>query len=120
MAEKIELRNSTVNLNEFQQVVDTSFKYFTKPVEQQDPDTVEELFRLYRKLFFSIPATGTNSHETLVLESLKVYTLDLTSQTAPLQAEITDLRRRLLEANEQIQELTQQITTVSNVPTTIQ
>ena len=119
MAEKIELVNNTVNLTEFNQVVDTSFKYFTKPVEQQDPDTVEELFRLYRKLFFNIPPTGTNSHETLVLESLKVYTLDLTAETAPLQAEIADLRQRLLEANEQIQELSQQITIVSNVPTAL-
>jgi hypothetical protein len=119
MAEKIELVNNTVNLTEFNQVVDTSFKYFTRAVEQQDPDTVEELFRLYRKLFFNIPPTGTNSHETLVLESLKVYTLDLSSETAPLQAEIADLRQRLLEANEQIQELSQQITIVSNVPATI-
>lgn len=120
MAEKIQLRNSTVDQNAFEQVVDTSFKYFTKPVEQQDPDSVEELFRLYRKLYFNIPATGTNSHETLVVESLKVYTLDLTAETAPLQAEIADLRQRLLDANEQIQELTQQITAISNVPATLQ
>jgi chromosome segregation ATPase len=66
-----------------------------------------------------ISPTGTNSHETLVLESLKVYTLDLSSETAHLQAEIADLRQRLLEANEQIQELSQQITIVSNVPATI-
>lgn len=119
MAEKLQLRNNTVDLKDFQQVVDTSFKYFTKPVEQQDPDTVEELFRLYRKLYFSIPPTGTNSHETLVLESLKVYTLDLSAETAPLQAEIADLRQRLLAANEQVQELTQQLTAISNVPTSI-
>lgn len=119
MAERIQLRNSTVDLGEFEQVVDTSFKYFTKPVIQQDPDTVEELFRLYRKLYFSITPTGTNSHETLVLESLKVYTLDLSAETAPLQAEIADLRQRLLQANEQVQELTQQITATSYVPTSI-
>lgn len=119
MAERIQLRNNTVDLGEFEQVVDTSFKYFTKPVIQQDPDTVEELFRLYRKLYFNITPTGINSHETLVLESLKVYTLDLSAQTAPLQAEITDLRQRLLQANEQVQELTQQIAATSYVATSI-
>lgn len=121
MAEEIKLKNNTVQLNELNRVVDTSFKYFTKPDPQQaDPDTVAELFRLYRKLFFTIPPTGENSHETLVIESLKVYDLDLSAETAPLQAEIADLRQRLLESNEQVQELTQQMTTLANATANIQ
>ena len=74
---------------------------------QEDPDTVEELFRLYSKLYLEVPSTGEYSHEYLVKESSKIYQPEGITNVDidPLLAEVADLRQRLLEANEQIQEL---------------
>ena len=110
MAERVELVKQGVNSKEYIQVVDTSFKYFTPPVTQLATDTVEELFRLYDKLYLEIPTYGsTNSHEYIVIQSSKIYQVDNSAELAPLVAEITDLRQRLLQANEEIQELSAQL-----------
>ena len=108
MANEIQLVKSAVKRADLEKVVDTSFNYFAPAIEPVDNDTPEELFRIYRKLYLELPATGNNSHQTLVEESSKIYTPQGMSTTdfEPLLAEITDLRRRLLSANEQILELT--------------
>lgn len=107
MANEVQLKKSAVKRADLENVVDTSFNYFAKPVETTDPDTVTELFRLYNKLYLEIPATGPESHQVLVEESSKIYTPEgmSTADIEPLLAEITDLRTKLLSANEQIQEL---------------
>lgn len=111
MVERIELTKQGVNSREYGQVVDTSFKYFTTPTVQAPTETVEELFRLYDKLYLEIPVYGsTLSHEYLVRQSSKIYEVDNSAELAPLTAEIADLRQRLLQANEEIQELSAQLT----------
>lgn len=111
MAERVELKKDVVNLKEFTQLVDTSFKYYVKPDSPVNTDTVEELFRLYNKLYLEIPTFGSiASHEYIVTESSKLYEIDNSAEIEPLRAEIADLRRRLLEANQQIQELSAQLT----------
>ena len=105
MAEKVELKNNTVRLAEFNRRVDNSFKYFAEQEQPEDRDTVNELFRLYNKLFIQIPDIGNNSHQTLVERSSQVYTLPEDPVISLLQNEITDLRRQLLDANETINEL---------------
>lgn len=110
MAERVELKKEVINLKEFQQVVDTSFKFYTEPVVPVNIDTVEELFRLYSKLYLEVPTYGaTNSHEYLVTQSSKLYQESNSADIVPLTNEIADLRERLLEANQQIQELTAQL-----------
>jgi len=110
MAERVELVKQGVNSKEYKQVVDTSFKYFVPPVTQAPTETVEELFRLYDKLYLEIPVYGSiNSHEYLVNQSSKIYQVDNSAALAPLTAEIADLRQRLLQANEEIQELSAQL-----------
>lgn len=105
MSEEVKLKLTVLSKKEFGKVVDTSFSTFTPPAPPaEDPDTVAELFRLYDKLFFSIPVYGpSNSLEALVKKALELYELDQTiPEIQPLLDEIAELRQRLLEANQQI------------------
>ena len=54
MAE-IEIQKTVFNKPEFDNVIDREFKFFTPPEDLEDNDTVQELFRLYNKLYFEIP-----------------------------------------------------------------
>lgn len=110
MAEKVEITKTVYNNQRFKQIVDTEFNFFKEPDPVQDLDTVEELFRLYEKLFNTIPTTGPNSHQYIVTKSSEIYTTStINEEIQPLLDEVADLRERLLQANEQILSLTQQI-----------
>jgi hypothetical protein len=105
MAEEVKLELTVLSKENFGKVVDTSFKTFTAPAVVQDTDTVEELFRLFDKLFYSIPIYGpAGTLEELVTKSKELYVEpDQTlPEIQPLLDEIADLRARLLEANQQI------------------
>lgn len=110
MAEEVKLQKTVYDPIKFTKVVDTSFKTFAKPVPTVNTDTVEELFRLYDKLYLRIPIEGdTNSHQYLVTESSKLYLQQVQSvDIQPLLDEITQLRQELLLANQEIQALTVQ------------
>ena len=111
MADNIKLIKRAFNSDEFNKVIDRDFKTFTQPIEVVETDTVEELFRLYDKLYLDIPIEGTeSSHEFLVLESSKLYKLDkVTEEIQPLLDEITQLRLQLVEANSTINDLESQL-----------
>jgi hypothetical protein len=104
MAEEVKLQKTVYDPIKFIKVVDTSFKTFAKPIPVEDTDTVEELFRLYNKLYLRIPIEGdTNSHQYLVTESSKLYSQQVQSvDVQPLLDEITQLRQQLLSANQEI------------------
>jgi len=80
MAEEVKLQKTVYDPIKSPKVVDTSFKTFAKPVPAEDTDTVEELFRLYNKLYLRIPSVDIQ----------------------PLLDEITQLRQQLLSANQEI------------------
>ena len=117
MANEIKIQKSVLKKDEFDKVVDTSFSTFVDPQAEINTDTVEELFRLYNKLYYEIPIEGnTNSHTYLVKESSKLVDIekDLTD-VQPLLDEITELRERLLVINqEKIEIQTQAITDAAN------
>jgi hypothetical protein len=83
------------------------------------PDTVEELFRLYDKLFYTIPVEGeTNSHQYILKESSKLATLDrFSEEIQPLLDEISQLRRELLASDERQFELDRNTEETVNNPT---
>lgn len=110
MAEEVNLQKTVFDPIKFRKVVDTSFKTFVEPVPEQDPDTIQELFRLYDKLFFIIPIRGeTNSHEYLVKRSSEVYSSeDKSAEIQPLLDEIAQLRQELLESSTEIVKLSAQ------------
>tara|TARA_R110002167_G_scaffold76694_8_gene213490 strand:- start:673 stop:1026 length:354 start_codon:yes stop_codon:yes gene_type:complete len=88
-------------------VIDTEFKTFTRPVEEVDTDTIQEFFRLYDKLYYTIPVEGEeDSHEYLLKRSSEIAKLESSAEDIqPLLDEITQLRQQLLSANEQLFEV---------------
>jgi hypothetical protein len=107
MANNVEIRKTVLGTDNFNKVIDTSFKTFTQPVPEEDPDTPEELFRLYEKLYYSIDVTGeTDSHEYLIKKSSELVNFDrVTEDIQPLLDEIADLRGQNLALNQQLIDL---------------
>jgi len=104
MANDIQLQKTVFGKVDFSKVVDTSFKTFTQPVPEEDPDTPEELFRLYDKLYYSIDLEGDeNSHRYLVNKSSELLNFDaVTEDIQPLLDEIAQLREENLALNQQV------------------
>lgn len=104
MANDIQVQKTVYSKAAFSRVVDNSFKTFTQPVPEEDLDTVQELFRLYDKLYYDIDITGeSNSHEFLIQKSSELLNYDaVTQDIQPLLDEIAQLRTELLAANQQI------------------
>lgn len=105
--QKIQIQKTVYNNAGLSKIVDREFKVFAEPVPEQDTDTVEELFRLYDKLYLEIPVDGeTNSHEYLIARSSELVNVDLDNEAIqPLLEEISDLRTELLAANQEIANL---------------
>lgn len=107
MANDINIQKTVFSTVDFNKVIDNTFKTFTQPVPEEDPDTPEELFRLYEKLYYVIDITGEeNSHEYLVKKSSELLTFDrVTEDIQPLLDEIAQLREENLTLNQQILDL---------------
>jgi predicted nucleic acid-binding Zn-ribbon protein len=106
MSEKINLSSETVNIREFNRVVNTEFTSFIDTVPE-DELTVEEFFVEYERLFYDIPAEGEfESHEYLIRKSSELVELETdSSDIQPLLDEIANLREQLLESNSRVNEL---------------
>ena len=110
MDKNVRLSRTVKEKEDLQKVISSAFTTFVQPQEVADTDTVEELFRLYDKLYLEIPLDGPKSHTYLIEESSKLVQLNPdTTAIQPLLDEITELRERLLNANEQIFDLERQI-----------
>tara|TARA_R110000803_G_scaffold107720_3_gene175876 strand:+ start:1095 stop:1427 length:333 start_codon:yes stop_codon:yes gene_type:complete len=105
--ERVGIHIESYKKSEIETVVDTEFTTFVKATPLIDTDTVNEFFRLYDKLFYSIPVEGEkNSHQYILTKSSELATLEKSIEDIqPLLNEIGQLRRQLLDANEQIFEL---------------
>ena len=104
MANDIQLQKTVFGKVDFSKVVDTSFKTFIQPIPEEDPDTPEELFRLYDKLYYSIDLEGDeNSHRYLVNKSSELLNFDaVTEDIQPLLDEIAQLRETNLALTQQV------------------
>ncbi len=113
---KIQLRKGSYNSEQYKKVIDTEFKTFVQEQPIVDNDTVEELFRLYDKLYFTIPIEGPeSSQEYLIEQSSKQFNYDkVTEEIQPLLDEITQLRLQLVEANEEITNLESELANGTN------
>ena len=107
MDNDVKIQKTVYNSVEFGKVVDRSFNTFVQPIAEEDPDTVDEFFRLYEKLYFEIDIEGeTNSHEYLIKKSSELVSFERsTEEIQPLLDEIAQLRDQLLQANQQILDL---------------
>ena len=111
MARKVEIKKTVFNRKEFDGVIDSKFRFFTEPEPVTDPDTVQELFRLYDKLYALIPIEGEEqTHQYLVERSSELYKIDVQLESIqPLLDEIASLRTQNLEGNRRILELEMQL-----------
>jgi len=107
MGNEVRISKTVYIKDQFDTVVNNDFTTFVDPTPVQDNDTVEELFRLYDKLFYNIPAEGDiNSHQYILKRSSELTNLENTSEDLqPLLDEIAQLRAQLLDANQQIFDL---------------
>ena len=105
--ERVRIQKEVYRSDQFNNLVDRQFTTFTKPEPIVDTDTVEELFRLYDKLYFSIPVEGeVNSHQYLLQRSSELTDLEKTTDDIqPLLDEIAQLRQQNLDLNQQIFEI---------------
>lgn len=106
MDKNVRLSRTVQEKEDLSKVVSSTFTTFVQPENLPDPDTVDELFRLYDKLYLEIPVEGPKSHTYLIEESSKLVEVQQDNTAIqPLLDEITNLRERLLSANEQIFQL---------------
>jgi len=109
MQQKIELNKEVYNKGQYEKVINTSFSQLVDPALEDttaETPTVEEFFQDYNTLFFEIPKTGDNSHETLIRQSTEYINYSpVNEELVALQEEITSLRQQLLEARQQLADL---------------
>jgi hypothetical protein len=103
MKSKIDLVKNVYQKVNYPRIIDTKFSELgtVSVTDQIDATpTTNEFFDLYNSLFYEIPSYGDiNSHQYLIETSAEY--IDFTpnqEEITALRAEITDLRRQLLEA----------------------
>ena len=95
----------------FDKVIDRSFKEYLQPAAEEDEMSVEEFFVEYDRLFYDIPPEGeVDSHRFLITRSSQLVDFEKdTEDIQPLLDEIAQLRNQNLEQAGQIIELQTQI-----------
>ena len=74
MDKKVQIQKTVLDRAGFKDFIDNKFNFFKEPEPIVDPDTVEELFRLYDKLYMQIPIdTDEQSHKYIVEQSSELY-----------------------------------------------
>jgi len=109
--ERVRVQRQSYKRSQIRSSLDVEFNTFKEETPEVDTETVEEFFRLYDKLFYSIPIEGeVNSHEFILERSSEIAEFDKnTDDLQPLLDEITQLREQLLDANQQIFDLQNQL-----------
>jgi hypothetical protein len=107
MAKRVEIKKTVLDKKQYKSTIDSKFKFFKELEPVVDPDTIQELFRLYDKLYALIPIEGEEqSHQYLVERSSELYQIDTQLDSIqPLLDEVASLRGQLLENNRRILEL---------------
>tara|TARA_R110000803_G_scaffold47682_1_gene99349 strand:- start:1501 stop:1848 length:348 start_codon:yes stop_codon:yes gene_type:complete len=109
MGQIVNLDKEVYNRTQYEQVIDTSFSQLVPPsssIPIEALPTVDEFFQDYDSLFFQIPQSGENSHETLIVSSTDYIGYQpLNDEIQALTEEITSLRTQLLESRQQLADL---------------
>ena len=110
MSNRINLNKTLFDKVKYSKTIDTSFKELL-PVPESEPIktlTIEEFFEAYNNLFFEIPKTGLNSHNTLIQRSSEYVGNEQTNEELDaLYAELASLREQLLETQKDLSALQQ-------------
>ena len=109
MQTKVTLNKNSFEKRQYEQTINTAFTQLVatdNDITVDDTPTVEEFFQDYNTLFFDIPKTGENSHETLIVQSTEYIGYSpINEEITALTEEITSLREQLLEARQQLADL---------------
>ncbi len=108
MTQSSPIQRTVLGKQNYPKVIDTTFRELVPiTVDNEQFQTVKYFFQLYDDLFYEIPPVGeVNSHEYIVKRSGDYVGLESrSSEVDALIEEINDLRRQLLEANQNIIEL---------------
>ncbi len=120
MSTRVELNKTVFDKTKYTKTIDTSFKEFLLPLPPEADNilTIEEFFVAYDNLFFDIPKTGVNSHNTLIQKSSEYVGDEQTNEELDaLYAEITSLRTDLLNTQKELADL--QIAQAESIQNTI-
>jgi len=116
MSKSIDLTRTVYDKNDYPKTIDTSFNELLPviPTEEEDTITVEQFFEYYNELFFDIPKTGVNSHNTLIVQSTEyVGNAQQNEEFEALVQEVNDLRSQLIDAQTELANIRQQ--EISNI-----
>jgi len=116
-SKKVKISKTVFDKSSFRNTIDSKFTFFKEPEPIVDPDTIEELFRLYSKLYLLIPVEGErDSHQYLVEKSSELYQIDRQLESIqPLLDEVAQLRQQILDGNRRIAELEIQLATGNEI-----
>jgi len=106
MSENINFNKQVYDKRQYSKIIDSSFTQLgVKTIQEQisTQPTTNEFFSMYNDMFYSIPELGaTNSHEYLIKKSSEYIGFEANQEEIiALQAEITQLRIDLLDAQKQ-------------------
>lgn len=110
MNQRINLNRKVYNKSDYLKTIDTSFNELLPPtpIVEENTVTVEQFFEYYNQLFFDIPKTGVDSHNTLIQQSSEYVGDDQTNEEIEaLVLEINSLRDQLLQSQNDLTELQQ-------------
>lgn len=104
MANEVKIQKTVFNKQQFDKVVDRSFKTYAQPTPVEELPTVDEFFALYEQLYYEIPVEGdTASHTYLIERSSELVDFEKDTQDIqPLLDEIAILREQILEYQNQL------------------
>jgi predicted nucleic acid-binding Zn-ribbon protein len=110
MNQRINLNRKVYKKSDYLKTIDTSFNELIppSPITEENIITVEQFFEYYNQLFFDIPKTGINSHNTLIQQSSEYVGDEQTNEEIDaLVQEINSLRDQLLQSQTDLTELQQ-------------
>jgi len=108
--QKINLTRIVYNKDDYQKTIDTSFNEFSLPSPEIEDNSIsiEQFFVYYNQLFFNIPKTGVESHNTLIQQSTEyVGDQQVNNEIEALIQEVNVLRAQLIESQTELVELQQ-------------
>jgi len=112
-ANTLTLSKSALVKSNYTNVINTSFTELTPPpIPEEETVSVSQFFRLYDQLFYDIPPEGDiNTHEFLIRRSTEYigFTEETPEEIQALLDEITNLRRNLLDTEQEVLDLRSQL-----------
>jgi len=110
MSNRINLNRTLFDKIKYSKTIDNSFKELLPPSQEEliESITIEDFFGAYDDLFFEIPKTGLNSHNTLIQKSSEyVGDEQVNEELDALYAEISALREQLLDTQKELADIQQ-------------